>query len=173
MAVGAGNAGDGDVTGWGKAFMDTGAGLKAMRAQRETADAAVGTKRGVDGDDRAVWMRTTDFCEEVCKVQGVNGLRQGAVNRQRAVGALQQRTGERAEAVADQTVSADAENDRRKYSGIRRLAKCAGGQLTEYGAGGLGAEAVKQLGETGLLQGKSSVSVGRMKMLGHNSSSIV
>lgn len=51
MAVGAGNAGDGDVTGWGKAFMDTGAGLKAMRAQRETADAAVWAKRGVDGDE--------------------------------------------------------------------------------------------------------------------------
>ena len=74
-AVGPGNAGDGDVTGGSKAFMDTGAGLKAMRAQRETADAAGRTKRGVDGDDRAVWMRTTDFCEEVCKVQGVNGLR--------------------------------------------------------------------------------------------------
>ena len=53
--------------------MDTGAGLKAMRAQRETADAAVWAKRGVDGDDR-VWMRTTDFCEEVCKIQSVNGL---------------------------------------------------------------------------------------------------
>ena len=75
MAVGAGNAGDGDVTGWGKAFMDTGAGLKAMRAQRETADAAVWAKRGVDGDDRTVWMRTTDFCEEVCKVQSVDRLR--------------------------------------------------------------------------------------------------
>lgn len=52
--------------------MDTGAGLKAMRAQRETADAAVWAKRGVDGDDRTVWMRTTDFCEEVCKIQSVN-----------------------------------------------------------------------------------------------------
>lgn len=55
--------------------MDTGAGLKAMRAQRETADAAVWAKRGVDGDDRTVWMCTTDFCEEVCKIQSVNGLR--------------------------------------------------------------------------------------------------
>ena len=89
------------------------------------------------------------------------------------MGALQQGTGEWAETVADQAVRADAENDRRKYSGIRRLAKCAGGQLTEHGAGGLGAKAVKQLGETGLLQGKSGVSVGKMKMLGHNSSSIV
>ena len=89
------------------------------------------------------------------------------------MGALQQGTGERAEAVADQAVRADAENDRRKYSGIRWLAKCAGGQLTEHGAGGLGTEAAKQLGETGLLQRKSGVSVGKMKMLGHNSSSIV
>ena len=44
MAVGAGNAGDGDVTGGGKAFMDTGAGLKAMRTQGETADTAVWAK---------------------------------------------------------------------------------------------------------------------------------
>lgn len=89
------------------------------------------------------------------------------------MGALQQGTGERTETVADQTVSADAENNRWKYSCIRRLAKCAGSQLAEHRAGGLGTEAVKQLGETGLLQGKNGVSVGKMKMLGHNSSSIV